>query len=238
MKLNNFFFTCYATAEFEAKQKQLCHKALMIGFDKDNFFHANDSWLKSTNFYKENENILKEKRGAGFWLWKPFLIKTALMQIPENSILVYLDSGDTIDNGFLEHLIPIMQKEDMLLLGGAYKNSDWTKRDCFYYMNCDTPEFHNATQLEAGVQIWKHTQKSLEILSEQLEYCTDRRILTDDANVCGLENIIGFQDHRHDQSVLTNLFLKYKLPVDDSSNKGNGWTKVYTGLRNYTRCNI
>lgn len=238
MKPENFYFTCYATEDFKNKQEILCTRALTAGFDPSNFLHSNRKWLETTEFYKNHKSVLDEKRGGGYWLWKPFLIYEALKLTPKYSVLLYLDSGDYVDFGVIEHLIPIMNREDMLLLGGAYKNSDWTKRDCFYYMSCDTKEYHDTIQLEAGVQVWKHTERSLDILSEQIEWCSDRRIITDDSNVCGLENLPGFKDHRHDQSVLTNLFIKYKLPVDNSTGYGVGWSNVYSGLRNYIRCNI
>lgn len=239
MKFEDFFFTCYATEDFKEKQDVLCTRALAAGFSENNFLHSNRRWLETTEFYKNNKTILDEKRGGGYWLWKPFLIYEALKLTPKNSVLLYLDSGDYVSSGIIEHLIPILSREEVLLLGGAYKNSDWTKRDCFHYMNCDTKKYHNTTQLEAGVQVWKHTERSLDILAEQIEWCCDRRILTDDPNTSGLDNFPGFQDHRHDQSVLTNLFIKYKLPVDDSNGRGTqDWSNVYSGLRNYVRCNI
>ncbi len=41
------------------------------------------------------------------------------------------------------------------------------------------------------------------LVAEWLESCRDRRVLTDEPNTCGLPNLPGFVDHRHDQSVLS-----------------------------------
>src|SRR5205823_2371810 len=39
----------------------------------------------------------------------------------------------------------------------------------------------------------------------------DRRCITDDMNECGLPNLPRFREHRHDQSILTNLCVKHKI---------------------------
>ena len=100
-------------------------------------------------------------------------------------------------------------------------------------MDCDFPEYTDTIQLEAGVQLWKKTSKSIEVLEEQIKYCKDYRILTDSPNECNLPNYPDFQDHRHDQSVLTNLFIKHKLAVDSTKHP-----TPYNQMRNYVRCNI
>ena len=46
-----------------------------------------------------------------------------------------------------------------------------------------------------------------------LEYACDRRIISDDDNVGGKDNFPSFQEHRWDQSILTNLAIKHGLSV-------------------------
>jgi hypothetical protein len=82
-------------------------------------------------------------------------------------------------------------------------------------MDCDSEMYWNAPQLEAGVSYWKVNVKSKEILQEWLEYCKDARMLTDAENVSGLQNHALFKDHRHDQSILTNIVTRRRLPYDD-----------------------
>ena len=49
----------------------------------------NDSefWNKHSNF------ILKNKKGFGYWLWKPYIIKKTIAQMKDGDILLYLDAG-------------------------------------------------------------------------------------------------------------------------------------------------
>jgi hypothetical protein len=44
-------------------------------------------------FKEKNKNILEQDRGAGYWMWKPYVIKKALEKINDNDILFYSDSG-------------------------------------------------------------------------------------------------------------------------------------------------
>jgi len=103
-----------------------------------------------------------------------------------------------------------------------------TKRDCFYYMGCDEEKYWNSIQLEDGFLAFRKTQKNIDFLNEWLEYCRDERVVTDIPNQCGLENFDGFVDHRHDQSIVTNLQLKYNLPC----------VMGHTGVRHYIQWNV
>lgn len=222
----------FADAKYQERQFNLLNYASNLKiFDQISFY--TDEWLKKTDFYKENLEIFKISRGFGTWLWKPFIILETLKNMDDGDSLFYLDCGDYFRKEIIDYTKPILTKEPCLLLGGGYSQKDWTKRDCFYYMNCDFPEYADTIQLEAGVQLWKKTEFSIKVLEEQIEWCKDYRILTDAPNECGMPNYLGFQDHRHDQSVLTNLFVKYKLPVD--STKHN---TPYNEMRSYVRCNV
>ena len=50
-------------------------------------------------------------------------------------------------------------------------------------------------------------------------------IISDDKNVCGKENFPEFNEHRRDQSILTNIAIKYGLSV------------VGSEIRDYIECN-
>jgi len=81
----------YATREFIYSQKLLTKSALENGID-DCFIYGKDDLIK-TDFYRNNLEILESKRGAGYWLWKPFYIYESLNKIDDGDILFYSDSG-------------------------------------------------------------------------------------------------------------------------------------------------
>jgi hypothetical protein len=51
----------------------------------------NRNMIINTEFYKENKQILDEKKGDGLWLWKPYIIYEKLSNIEENEYVYYQD---------------------------------------------------------------------------------------------------------------------------------------------------
>ena len=169
------------------------------------------------SFLKENENIFKYQRGYGYWLWKPYFILNEIKQLQSNELLLYMDSQDMVSSKFFDVFIEHMKTNDLFVFDMCHLHRHWTKRDCFVLMNCDESKYHNSTQLEAGLIGIKNTSFAVHIMTEWLQNCQNENIVTDIPNVCGLSNFDGFRDHRHDQSILTNLFLKYEItPINNS----------------------
>jgi len=176
-----------------------------------NDFHIfNETDLYKTQFYSENKHILDQKRCFGYCLWKPYFILKTLELIPNDETVIYMDSGDIILNppAFINYVNSSINLQDTLFIGGAFKQSQYTKYDCFYKMNCLDEKYRNQIQLEAGVVAFKNTYKNKEFVNKWLEFCKDENIVTDMPNVHG-NNFPDFIDHRHDQSVLTNLFVDF-----------------------------
>ena len=78
-------------------------------------------------------------------------------------------------------------------------------------MGCDREVFWNHPQVQASFGFWQKNVASLDFVHRWLEFCLDRAIVTDDPNLCGFPNLFDFIEHRHDQSVLTNLVIKFGL---------------------------
>ena len=78
-------------------------------------------------------------------------------------------------------------------------------------MNCDSPKFYDTVQLEAGVIALKKTDENINLIDEWFIHCTDPRKITDEPNTCGLENVNSFREHRHDQSILTNISIQKEI---------------------------
>jgi hypothetical protein len=183
--------------------------------------------IAETDFYQKNRDVLTRQRGCGYWLWKPYIILDKLSKIPDGDLVFYMDCGDIFTPGVVNHVIQLFQKHDYdcLLLPGVFTHSNWTKRDCFVLMDCDSSKYWSTIQLEAGINFWKNSKGAKDILNKWIMYGSDSRIITDDENTCGLDNLAGFIDHRHDQSILTNLSVKHELPSDKS-------------IRNFVKCNV
>jgi 23S rRNA maturation mini-RNase III len=198
----------FSKGSFKQSQEKLKSHLISIGIN--NLINYSDSDLPK-DFIDEFQDLFEQKRGYGYWIWKPFIILKELDNLTDDEILIYMDSTDQPSNLFFEILNNHLKKEEIYLVNRGYKNGEWTKRDCFIMMNCDDKKYHNSIQLEAGVLGLKKTDNNIKLLTEWFEFCKNRNILTDLPNTCGLENLEGFKDHRHDQSILTNLSIKYGL---------------------------
>jgi hypothetical protein len=186
--------------------------------------------LAATRFYQQNREVLEQPRGCGFWLWKPYIILEAVKRAGPADAVVYWDVGRLRGNRFTRSVLPLVRwcREHGGMLPGVpiFPQQEWTKRDCFYYMGCDERRYWRACQMQATFSIWSGSAAS-EFVSEWLRWCCDRRCLTDEPNQCGLPNLTGFKDHRHDQSILSNLCTKCgvdalePLPLP----RGGWWTK-------------
>jgi hypothetical protein len=215
------YLVSFATVDYYANQKRLNRSALKFGIDvAENY---NYKKLKRSNFYNANKFILEQKRGAGYWLWKPYIILDCMRKINHGDLLIYSDVGIEIIKE-ISPLIEICIAQNGILLFGAHGklNRIWTKRDCFIMMGCDSEKYYNSEQLSAGFQIYIKNDRSIQFLEEYLHFCRKKEIITDIQNTLGLDNLPEFIDHRHDQSVLSLLAIKHQIEIfRDPSQWGN-----------------
>lgn len=211
----------YADRGFFQAQKQNEISGLEYGFDR--VIKYNRSSLDS-DFQQKNEHILRESRGAGYWLWKPYIIVKALKEVSPDDQIFYCDSGSR----FISNVAPLFElcnKEEIVLFGSMHLNRTWTKMDAFYYMGSKSYDCKSAI---ASFIICKNTMRSKEFFKELLEYSQDRRIITDDPNTCGQDNFIEFRDHRHDQAILSIMANDRGMTLHrDPSQYGNGLLDKY-----------
>jgi len=215
------YLISYATGQFLKSQKQLEKSAYRFNIDK--VINYSDNNIKGTQFYIENQHILDQKRGSGYWLWKPYLILETLKKIQDNDYLIYSDAGIEIIEP-LDILFKLCEENKGILLfdNSNLKNSEWTKRDCFILMGLDSPEYANGEQITASFICLKKNEFILSLVQEWLNFCCNPNILTDIPNTCEEKNYSGFRSHRHDQSVLSLLAIKYKIELyRDPSRWGN-----------------
>lgn len=163
-------------------------------------------------FINKNKQILQQKRGGGYWLWKPYIILDALSKIDEGDYLIYTDAGMIYVRN-IHHLIRQLERDggEIFLSLGFAPAKDWCKRDAFILMGCDNKEASEKIMVSGGYILLRKSEKSVRFIQEWLKYSEDERILTDCPNRCGYENYAGFKEHRHDQAILTNLTTIYNI---------------------------
>jgi hypothetical protein len=161
----------------------------------------------SEEFRAQHRPILEQPRGAGYWLWKPYIIRDGMHRAEEGDLIVYVDAGVLVRR-HLQPLLELVNRHELIVVKNYHSNRPYVKRDCFVLTGTDTPECHEAPQLDASCLLIKNTRANRELIAAWLDHCTDARILTDAPNECGQPNLPGFLSHRHDQAVLSLLCWK------------------------------
>jgi hypothetical protein len=164
-------------------------------------------FIKKTEYYEKNKQIFFNKKGAGFWIWKPYIIKHSLDKINNDDFLIYVDS----DFGFINNPEELT-KECQDVGAGLYINNFlckiWTKKDCFIIMGCNSEKYYNEYLTLGGINCWMKSNLSYQILDEWLKFAQNPKLSTRDP---GIDNFPEFKRHSTDQSILTNLAIKYNI---------------------------
>lgn len=216
-------FLTYSDKNYRVQQDRLMNRAKELGV-ADQYTAYTREQLVETQFYKENKAILDLPKGAGYWAWKPFIIMEELAKMPPESIVVYLDSGDFINNDFNQFLQRKMRNCDLLLTLGGFPNRQYTKRDCFVMMGADNDAYYDDIQVEAGIIVVKNTPSAIATLKEWQKWCLVPEVVTDMPNKHG-KNLPEFIEHRWDQSILSIMKLYYELPCTQE-------------MRQFVECNV
>lgn len=179
-------------------------------FDKQTIYGKNDL---DALFIENYKHILSQTRGAGYWLWKPYVILKALNEANEGDIIFYIDCGDLIYNNIRQFIIDKINENDgFFLVRSIHSHLNYTKKDVFQVMECDREEYWNLKQMEAGYCGFRKQKETIDFVEEWLYWCKKDLLITD---YCSQANYDGFIDNRHDQSIFTNLVQKKQLKTID-----------------------
>ena len=158
-------------------------------------------------FIEENKEIITQKRGAGYWLWKPYFILQTLNMMPENDILMYVDTTNIFKDK-LNEILKLSEAHDVILFQASKssKNINYIKRDLIDKMFPNDLSFLERPQLEGGYLILRNNLKSRDLIRNWLELAKDPRLITDSPSKN--PEYPEFIDHRHDQAILSALYYK------------------------------
>ena len=109
-----------------------------------------------SSFKKKNEKIFSVKKGAGYWLWKPYIINKALAEINYGDYLVYADSGSFYMNSVGKAVEKMeVEQTDLFLSEVDYFEGEYSKRDAFVLMNADEEHIRKTKQMDAAFFVIK-----------------------------------------------------------------------------------
>jgi hypothetical protein len=211
----------YATSEFLPLYHELSVSLKRYGITRQKVFSPND--LIQTPFHRANQDVLEAPRGAGYWLWKPYIILEALWHLAEGDILFYADAACRFIAS-PKPLVRLAQKEPSGLIAfhlRPLQASEWCKRDAFILTGCDAPSFWDSDKVMGGLLLFRKCDRAMQLVTEWLDWCCRPGVLTDAPSQLG-EELPGFREHRHDQALLGLLLKKHGIePYRNPSIWGN-----------------
>mmetsp|Transcript_33981 Transcript_33981/g.106498 ORF Transcript_33981/g.106498 Transcript_33981/m.106498 type:complete len:364 (-) Transcript_33981:410-1501(-) len=126
----------YGTEAFQDSLKTLAATAISIGgVDGVKMFgpqHLNQ------DFTSANSRIFNQRKGAGLWLWKPYLINQSLHTLSEGDLLMYADAQLTFVSSATP-LFDIAEAEELGIVSfgmAQHKEYVYTKEEVLFALNC------------------------------------------------------------------------------------------------------
>ena len=104
----------------------------------------------------------------------------------------------------------------------GHTQREYTKRDAFVLMGADREEYWDDEMTHGAFSIFRNNEAARRLVREWKSYLRDPRILTDQANTQDLPNLPGFRAHRHDQSALSIIATRNRLPMYPDPSKYRG----------------
>jgi hypothetical protein len=205
---NIFHYINYSDHLFYSQQLYASYSAQLFG--KVNSVELYSPADLDEDFIKIHHKILCEKRGGGYWLWKPYVILKKLKQIDRGDFLVYSDSGAVVLKPLsliVSELINLNQ--DVASFELPLIERQWTKKYLFDSMGCLAENFADTNQRLSSFHVIKKTEFSLGFYEKFLKYSSSYENISDFN--CNIGQDDGFLEHRHDQSIFSLLSKKAGL---------------------------
>lgn len=200
----------YANTPYKKTQEYCTRSAYSHGIDK--VFEYGPEDIDSV-FWNCNRKILEQKRGGGYWLWKPYIIDKTLKEIDYGDYLFYIDSGSYFIRN-ANSLVECMEKnaDDIVTFAVPFIERQWTKREIFKYFDCESDEsIVESCQRIATFIILKKTLRTVKIIEQYLAVAQKENLITDE-----LDKAIQYDDfieNRHDQSLFSIIAKRENIPV-------------------------
>lgn len=202
----------YADGKFLESQFRNSQSGLAAGF---NVVHQMGRSEIDSDFAERHSGILSQRRGVGYWLWKPYFINKILTGMGSDDILFYADSGSV----FVKRMEPIFNEiasDPVGVIGfrlaGGHTEKRYTKRDVFLHMDTNTHQYTDTPQRMASFMCFRGTDSAKKLAKEYLDLCCISHLIDDSPNTDGWAET-DFVDHRHDQSVWSLLTKKHGVTI-------------------------
>jgi hypothetical protein len=224
------YFITFSDQNFLKQSRRAIFMAKKFG--KFDFAKSFSKFDIDDQFYQKNKKILDQKRGAGYWLWKPYFIQKVLAELNFGDFLFYSDSGAIFLKN-INNLIIELEKNNQDIMGFELPliEEQWTKKELLINLDCENDDKISKTnQILASYILIKKTEFSFHFFNQLLELSKNEINITDITSN-SIKQSEYFIEHRHDQSIFSILYKKNNLrSFIDPSQYGNS-PNLYVGQK-------
>jgi hypothetical protein len=207
------YFIAFANNEFKNQGERLKKQADSTGWFDRVIIENKES---IANFYDTHKEFIDaNNRGYGYWIWKPYIIHRLLSNIDYDDYIFYTDTGASIIphkyNRLLEYINLLNNSNRPIITFSAqYPEKYFQKLSVLKHFNLSSnTDFLDSYQTEGGVFICKKTDFVVHFVKTWLDLVLyDNYKLVIDS-IDNEEELMGFLEHRHDQSILSILCKEF-----------------------------
>jgi hypothetical protein len=165
---------------------------------------------------RHSEWIKRNKRGYGYWIWKPYVILQNLLEMKDNDVLIYNDSGCSVvsnkkTNKVMHEYMKLLDQGYLILAKQLkYPENEWSKMDAVIStlkfldkLDYFDTVFNDNGQIEAGVIIIRKNATSIKLIQAWNDIIQNYHLIDDSPSY--LKNHDSFIENRHDQTIFSIL---------------------------------
>jgi len=190
---------------------RLIHQAHNLNIFSESILYTPE-YLKTTDFWIKHKDFMNNKRGYGYMLWKPYIIKKTMENMKDGDILLFLDCGCELDNNKkdeLLHSINIVKEDKIMGTPTRVENDrEWNKMDLIEKLNMNNTSL-DTRQRQTGAILFLVCDETRSLVNEWYNIGCEYHTIDDSPSI--LPNFPKFVEHRHDQSIFSLLTKKYNL---------------------------
>jgi hypothetical protein len=153
--------------------------------------------------------IKNNKRGFGYWIWKPLVVKRVFEKMSFGDVLLYCDAGCSLNaEGAprLREYVSMAQNSRSGIVSFQMPHLDkhWCKRSLVIHLSDIGAEKHaESGQLMATSFLIRKSSENVLLVDKWLEIASLFWTIDDSSST--VPNFDGFREHRHDQAVWSLL---------------------------------
>jgi hypothetical protein len=207
----------YATESHHAAAHRLAKSALDVGgFDEAHVYGPD---TLDDAYRLRNARILNQPRGAGYWIYKPYVVLRYMHEVADaNDVVCYMDSLYEFKQPFTLQVDEWLASSPVALTVNkpderAFYEKSWSKRDAFLIMGVDEATFRESLQAWCGFICFRNTFEAVQYVAAWLTYTQDARVVTDSPTQLAGGETRDFVENRHDQTVCSLLAKAFNVTM-------------------------